>query len=88
MLKTFFKKSLLAASLGAISISAMATDIKVEEIALGLKNPWSIAFMANGDALLTERAGGLRKLTKAGELGPEISGLPEAAVVGQGDITP
>ncbi|MFQ3206629.1 MAG: glucose/arabinose dehydrogenase [Glaciecola sp.] len=70
----------------AISSFAMATEIKVEELASGLKNPWSIAFMNNGDALVTERAGGLRLLSKNGELSSPISGLPEASVVGQGGM--
>jgi glucose/arabinose dehydrogenase len=70
----------------AISPFAIATEIKVEELASGLKNPWSIAFMNNGDALLTERAGGLRLLSKGGELSLPISGLPEASVVGQGGL--
>lgn len=70
----------------AISPFTMATEIKVEELASGLKNPWSIAFINNGDALVTERAGGLRLLSKSGELSAAISGLPEAAVVGQGGM--
>jgi glucose/arabinose dehydrogenase len=70
----------------AISSFGMATEIKVEELASGLKNPWSIAFMNNGDALVTERAGGLRLLSKNGELSSPISGLPEASVVGQGGM--
>ena len=86
MLKTFFTKTLVSASLALTVMPALATDIKVEELAVGLKNPWSIAFMENGDALLTERAGGLRKLSKAGELGQEITGLPKAAVIGQGGL--
>lgn len=82
MLKTFITAALMT----TVSVNATATDIKVEELASGLKNPWSIAFLANGDALVTERAGGLRMLTKGAGLGPEITGLPEAAVVGQGGM--
>jgi len=70
----------------ALSPLVLATEIKVEELASGLKNPWSIAFMNNGDALVTERAGGLRLLSKSGDLSPAITGLPEAAVVGQGGM--
>jgi len=80
-------RTLIAATiLTTLSTSTIATEIKVEELASGLKNPWSIAFMNNGDALVTERAGGLRLLSKSGELSPAISGLPESAVFGQGGM--
>jgi glucose/arabinose dehydrogenase len=79
-----FRTLITATIFTAISPFAIATEIKVEELASGLKNPWSIAFMNNGDALVTERAGGLRLLSKGGELSLPISGLPEASVVGQG----
>lgn len=82
MFRTLITVTFLAATLPV----AMATDIKVEELASGLKNPWSIAFLNNGDALVTERAGGLRLLSKNGELSPAISGLPDASVVGQGGM--
>ena len=82
MLRTLIATAMLT----TLSLPTMATSINVEEIAVDLKNPWSIAFMANGDALVTERSGGLRMLTKAGVLGPEISGLPDVAVVGQGGM--
>jgi glucose/arabinose dehydrogenase len=81
-----FRTLISATMLTAISPFVIATEIKVEELASGLKNPWSIAFMSNGDALVTERAGGLRLLSKSGELSSAISGLPEASVVGQGGM--
>ncbi len=70
----------------SFAASSSASEFNVEELATGLKGPWGIAFMNNGDALLTERAGGLRKLSKDGTLSDAISGLPEAAVVGQGGM--
>lgn len=74
------------AALLSATAGASATSIKVEEIASGLKNPWGIAFLPNGDSLITERSGGLRKLSKDGTLSGPILGLPEAAVVGQGGL--
>lgn len=80
-------KQLMISALGfSFAMSAFATEINVEEVATGLKNPWGITFMKNGDALVTERAGGLRMLTASGELSEPITGLPEAAVVGQGGM--
>jgi glucose/arabinose dehydrogenase len=79
------KIAMLGATL-AVSTNLLATQIQVDEIASGLKNPWSIAFMENGDALVTERAGGLRFLSAEGELGDPISGLPKVEVMGQGGM--
>jgi glucose/arabinose dehydrogenase len=51
--------------------------IRVVEVASGLSNPWSIAFLPGGDMLITERPGRLRIL-RDGVLDPEpIRGVPE-----------
>jgi aldose sugar dehydrogenase len=51
--------------------------IKVSILAGGLANPWSLAWLPNGDILITERAGRLRLLSKDGVLDPTpISGVP------------
>lgn len=50
--------------------------IRVDKIADGLANPWSIAFLPDGDMLVTERAGRLRLISN-GELDPlPVSGGP------------
>lgn len=55
-------------------------------VADGLQNPWSLAFLPNGDMLVTERSGQLRAI-RGGKLQPEpISGLPEARVGNQGGL--
>lgn len=52
-------------------------EIRVDKVADGLANPWSIAFLPNGDMLVTERAGRLR-LIRDGRLLPEsVAGVPE-----------
>jgi len=52
-------------------------SIRVVEVASGFANPWSMAFLPNGDMLVTERAGRLRILHD-GVLDPEpIAGVPE-----------
>lgn len=58
----------------------------VEELATGLNNPWGLAFLPNGDALITEKVGTLRRLSSSGELSEPISGLPKAVVKGQGGV--
>jgi len=51
--------------------------IKVSIVAGGLANPWSLAWLPNGDVLITERPGRLRLLHKDGTLDPTpISGVP------------
>jgi len=51
--------------------------IRVVELATGLSNPWSMAFLPNGDVLVTEREGRLR-IVRDGVLDPElIPGVPE-----------
>jgi glucose/arabinose dehydrogenase len=50
--------------------------IRVSEVATGLVNPWSLAFLPNGDMLVTERAGRLR-IIHNGVLSPQpIPGVP------------
>ena len=50
--------------------------IRVSVVAGGLANPWSLAFLPNGDVLVTERAGRLRVI-KSGALVPQpVSGVP------------
>jgi aldose sugar dehydrogenase len=54
--------------------------IRVVQLAEGLSNPWSLAFLPGGDILITERAGRLRIL-RDGVLDPEpIAGVPEVKV--------
>jgi glucose/arabinose dehydrogenase len=54
--------------------------IRVEKIADGLANPWSLAWLPSGELLITERPGRLRVL-RNGALDPEpIAGVPEVRV--------
>lgn len=65
---------------------AAKADYTVFEVATGLTNPWGIAFLPNGDALITQRSGELVKLSTNGQISDPISGLPEAVVKGQGGM--
>ena len=64
-----------------------ATGWRIEAVVRGLAHPWSIAWLPNGDALISERPGRLRLLTD-GALRPEaITGLPEICTdCGQGGL--
>jgi glucose/arabinose dehydrogenase len=60
---------------------ARPTPVKVTTIASGLVHPWSLAFLPNGDMLVTERPGRLR-LIRDGRLDPEpIGGVPKVHAV-------
>jgi glucose/arabinose dehydrogenase len=60
--------------------------IRVSTVATGLANPWSLAFLPNGDMLVTERAGRLR-IIRGGVLDPQpISGVPQVKVTALGGL--
>ena len=61
-------------------------DFKLTTVAEGLISPWSMAFLPNGDMLVTERPGRLRVIQN-GELVPEpITGVPQVVAQGQGGL--
>lgn len=61
-------------------------DFKVVTVADGLINPWSIAFLPDGDMLITERPGRLR-IVRNGTLLPDpVPGVPEVFARGQGGL--
>ena len=63
-----------------------AQDYQIETIASGLEHPWSIAWLPDGTALVTERAGRLR-LLRGGELvEAPVSGLPDVYAASQGGL--
>jgi glucose/arabinose dehydrogenase len=63
-----------------------AHDYRVVTVADGFVNPWGIAFLPNGDLLVTERAGRLR-LVRGGKLLPTpVAGVPAVVAAGQGGL--
>ncbi|HEY0961740.1 MAG TPA: PQQ-dependent sugar dehydrogenase [Pseudomonadales bacterium] len=67
---------------GPFQIQTAQTKIEVAVVARDLSHPWSLAFLPNGDMLVTERAGRLRVISK-GVLDPEpISGVPAVIATG------
>jgi glucose/arabinose dehydrogenase len=58
----------------------------VVQIAEGLQNPWSLAFLPDGRMLVTERPGRLRVVTADGKLSEPVTGLPELVAGGQGGL--
>jgi len=61
-------------------------DFKVDTVIDGLKIPWGMVFLPNGDMLFTERGGELR-LYQNGKLHPDpIANVPEVLAKGQGGL--
>ena len=61
-------------------------DYRVVTVADGLVQPWSIAFLPGGDALVTERPGRLRILRNGALLPTPVEGVPEVFYQGQGGL--
>ena len=58
--------------------------LTAEPLIEGLENPWAVALLPDGSALITERPGRL-KLFKDGAL-TEVTGIPEVSAEGQGGL--
>ena len=77
------------ATLGAQTSSVQRSaqhDYRVVTVADGLVQPWAIAWLPGGDALVTERPGRLR-IVRGGKLLPQaVDGVPQAVFAGQGGL--
>jgi glucose/arabinose dehydrogenase len=71
----------------AAALDTSAGPVRIEAMATGLDEPWSIGFLPDGRFVVTERAGRLTLFPAEGgaPLG-RISGLPQVAAVGQGGL--
>lgn len=61
-------------------------DYELTQIAEGLENVWSMAFLPGGDIVVTERPGRLRIIRDGALLSGEVEGLPEVYARGQGGL--
>ena len=59
---------------------------RVSIVASGLEIPWEIAFLPNGDALVTERPGRVRLLTAAGHLRRSPVAFVPVSAIGEGGL--
>lgn len=66
--------------------TAEQSKIRVSIVTANLSNPWAMAFMPDGNILLTERPGRLR-IIRDGVLDPQpITGLPDIRIEGNGGL--
>jgi glucose/arabinose dehydrogenase len=87
--------SIIGATICALTVVDVASaqtfssenhEFRVATVARGLVHPWSLAFLPNGDMLVTERVGRLR-IIRNGELRPmPVAGVPEVELGGQGGL--
>jgi glucose/arabinose dehydrogenase len=76
------------ATLAALALTScsFAADYRLETWVGGLELPWSIAFLPDGSALVTELGGRLRPVAADGQVGPPVANVPAVYFAGQGGL--
>lgn len=64
----------------------VAAEVKAVKIVGGLDHPWSMVFLPDGEILVSERPGTLRRIHNGELLKAPVSGLPEIEEHGQGGL--
>ncbi len=65
--------------------TSTAQTVKLDTVVKGISVPWGMAFLPNGELLVTERSGKLYRVTKNKSL-QAIDGVPEVVAEGQGGL--
>ncbi|QOR38037.1 PQQ-dependent sugar dehydrogenase [Billgrantia diversa] len=68
------------------SVQTEAGALGLETVVDGLVHPWGMAFLPNGQLLITEREGRLRLLSQEEKLSDPLEGVPEVFNQGQGGL--
>jgi len=74
----------LVAALAAAPVAQAAPEL--ETVVEGLKTPWALAFLPDGQLLVTERDGAMRTAKAGAKPGAPIQGVPAVDAVGQGGL--
>ena len=80
--------TLLLCLIGPAAAETLRTEaglVRIEKIADGLTEPWSLAFLPDGGFLVTERNGRLLRFSADGGV-ESVSGMPEVRTGGQGGL--
>ncbi len=75
----------IAAAAG-MQVKTETGTVVLTEVARGLENPWSLAFLPDGRMLVTERPGRMRLVSPSGALSAPLAGLPAVHASGQGGL--
>jgi len=85
--------TLAAAALAWNSAFAQSSDFQTDAVAVhaetvadGLEHPWGLDFLPDGAAIVTERPGRMRILSRDGKLTEPIDGVPDVFARGQGGL--
>ena len=70
----------------ALMVRSALHDFHVVPVAENLVTPWSMAFLPDGDMLITERPGRLRIVRNGSLLPDPVAGVPEVFAEGQGGL--
>jgi len=71
---------------GGVSAQGTPPGVSVATVARGLEHPWAVAFLPEGQFLVTERRGRMRVVSAGGQVGPALAGVPAVAAGGQGGL--
>ena len=86
VIAAFLMSSMAVSVASAQTFSSEKLEFSVARVVEGLAHPWGMAFLPNGDILITERIGRLR-VVKNGELDPlAVPGVPKVALGGQAGL--
>jgi glucose/arabinose dehydrogenase len=72
--------------IACLTAPAGASEYHLETWAEGLDLPWSIAFLSDNSALVTELGGNLRRIDASGNPGMPMENIPEVYFAGQGGL--
>jgi len=68
------------------TIPTQAGTLKVKTVTDGLAHPWGLAFLPDGQMLVTERPGTFRFVAKNGTKSTPLTGVPTVFAEGQGGL--